>query len=183
MRAFRESNASPTGVAFARALLIAVPVVIASACTSQPNTIDLLPLSRSSGGDGHDGGRPAQSGPCSSDDDCTRAAPFCNVTDGRCFQCMTAADCPQDQVCRAETHFCEPRCQSMQDCAGIDRPVCSATGVCVECTADTDCGGTTPRCNLLNGLCVACLETKDCGRAVCFDDCRVCTNNVCVWRT
>jgi|SRR5947207_11491553 len=183
MHDFREQKTVRARTSVARALLLALPVAIASACTSEPNTIDLLPLTRSIGGDGQDGGagRTAQSGPCTSDDECTKSAPFCNGTDGRCIQCMTAADCPESEVCWAETHFCEPRCQSKEDCVGIDRPVCSATGVCVECTSDTDCGGLTPRCNPLNGVCVRCIQNTDCGPAICFDDCFSCVRNLCVW--
>ena len=187
MHDFRESKTTRARTASVRAIALVMavlPVAIASACASEPNTIDLLPLTRSTGGNGPDaGGPPAQSGPCTSDDDCTKSAPFCNVADGRCVQCMTTADCPSGEVCRAETHFCEPRCQSQADCVGIDRPVCSATGVCVECTADPDCSGTTPHCNPLNGVCVQCTQNTDCGPTFCFDDCHVCTNNVCVWRT
>jgi Cys-rich repeat protein len=182
----RKTARARTAIVRALALgIVALPAVIASACASEPNIIDLLPLTRSTGGEGQDGGgQPAQSGPCTSDDDCTKSAPFCNVTDGRCVQCMTAADCPNGEVCRAETHFCEPRCQSPEDCVGIDRPVCSATGVCVECTSDNDCGaGATPHCNLLNGVCVQCIQNADCGSTFCFDDCHVCLNNLCVWRT
>lgn len=182
MHDFRESRMVRARTSLMRGLLVALPVAIALACASEPNDINLLPLTRSTGGNGQDGGgQSAQSGPCTSDDDCTKNAPFCNMTDGRCVQCMTAADCPNGQVCGAETRFCEPRCQSPEDCVGIDRPVCSATGVCVECTSDTDCSGVTPHCNPLNGLCVQCVQNTDCGPAFCFDDCRFCMNNACVW--
>lgn len=184
MHDFRESNAARARTAVVRALLVALPVAIASACASEPNDINLLPLTRSTAGAGQDGGgRPAQSGPCTIDRDCVKSAPFCNVADGRCVQCMTTADCPDGEVCRAETHFCEPRCQANEDCVGIDRPVCSATGVCVECTSDMDCSGATPRCNPLNGVCVRCIQNTDCSPAFCFDDCYSCVNNLCVWRT
>jgi hypothetical protein len=184
MRAFPESSGLRAHVLVARALVFGVPFAILSACASEPDTIDLLPLSSSSGGSGADAGKhTAQAGPCISDGDCSRSAPFCNVADGRCFQCMSSADCSGDRVCRAETHSCEPRCLSNADCVGIDRPVCSATGVCVECTTDGDCSGATPRCNPLNGVCVRCLVNTDCSPTRCIDDCYSCLNYLCVWRT
>jgi hypothetical protein len=180
MRVFRDVLRR---TALARALLAALPFAIASACTSQPNTIDLLPVASTAGGDGADGAT-TPPGTCGGDADCPKGAPFCNLERQRCEECMTSADCPLDEVCRAETHSCEPRCQANADCVGIDRPVCSATGVCVECTMDVDCGGATPRCNPLNGVCVQCLVTADCGGSTrCIDDCLVCVANACVWRT
>jgi len=156
------------------ALWVAVP-----ACSSESNTITLLAES--------DGGKKPEPEPtgCSGDADCTGSLPFCNLGEHKCVECLSPTQCPDEHRCVAETHTCEPPCMSRNDCAGIDRPVCSPTGVCVQCEADPDCESMplTPHCNIRNGLCVGCLVQADCGQAVCIDDCLACVNNACVRRT
>jgi hypothetical protein len=152
---------------------------IFSACSTEANTITLL--------NDADGGKKPEPEPtsCSGDGDCTGSLPSCSPAEHRCVECLSATQCPTGYRCAAETRTCEPPCKSRNECSGIDRPICSATGVCVQCESDGDCGTTptTPHCNLRNGLCVQCLVQADCGRAVCFDDCYACMNNACVWRT
>jgi hypothetical protein len=160
-------------------LLGAAPV---PACSSDPHTIALL------GEPVVDGGNPSKREPtgCTSNADCAGSRPFCNQSDNKCVECLSATQCPTDRPrCAGETHTCEPPCTSPSDCVGIDRPICAATGVCVQCTADTDCQGTpgTPHCNIRNGLCVECNVNADCGRAICIDDCYACVTNACMWRT
>jgi len=150
------------------------------ACSTEANTITLL--AESDGGSKTPEPEPTS---CSGDGDCSRSLPFCNMGEQKCVECLSATECPAGHRCAAETHTCEPPCSSPNDCAGIDRPVCSATGVCVQCDADPDCESMplTPHCNIRNGLCVACLVQKDCGQAVCIDDCLACVNNACIRRT
>jgi hypothetical protein len=165
-----------------RAALVVAPGglwVAVPACSTDPNTITLLAQP--------DGGKKPEPEPtsCSGDADCTGGAPFCDVSEQKCVECLSAAQCPDDHPCVAETHTCEPPCTSNNDCAGIDRPVCSPTGVCVQCEADPDCESMplTPHCNIRNGLCVACVVQLDCGQTFCIDDCLACVNNACVRRT
>jgi hypothetical protein len=154
------------------ALWVAVP-----ACSTAPNTIRLL--------EEPDGGPEPPKVSCTSDVECSGSQPFCYSAAHQCVECLSANHCPDEHPCVAETHTCEPPCRSPSDCAGIDRQVCSPTGVCVQCEADADCDSTplTPHCNLRNGLCVRCLVQADCGQAVCIDDCYACRNNDCVWAT
>ena len=152
-----------------------------SACSTDANTISLLNVDEADAGEKP----PPKPTTCSSDDDCSGDLPSCSIEDHQCVECLSATQCRTGYRCAAETHTCEPPCKSNNDCSGIDREVCSATGVCVQCEVDADCESTplTPHCNLRNGLCVQCLVQADCGRATCFDDCAACRNNACVWQT
>lgn len=89
---------------------------------------------------------------CSSHEDCSDGAPFCELGRGECVSCEGMAD--PDAAC-AEVD------------AGL--PVCS-DGVCVECTSDAPeaCGGETPFCDDASRSCVpACTEHAQCGEAAC----------------
>ena len=146
--------------------------VFTAGCESDPNTIRLL--------DSPDGGTG-----CGQDSDCNPNLPYCDVPTHRCVECLSAAACSAGLSCSTATHSCTTHCASADDCAGIERTLCGATGTCVQCESDTDCTDTPqlPRCNVQAGVCVECTTNTDCSPALCFDDCLKCSSFKCVWRT
>jgi len=82
---------------------------------------------------------------CTTDEQCTDSdEPLCKVSEGRCVECLSAANCNANEVCEDDGE-CSARpvpCTSALQCAGSDDPVCHPTlQVCVECAIDTQCPG------------------------------------------
>jgi hypothetical protein len=144
-------------------------------CASEPDTLRLLDQPDSGTGNST----------CRKDADCDRNLPYCDLDEHRCVECSSASQCASGLSCSQATHSCSSRCLSSDDCDGIDRQICGASGACVQCEADLDCTGSpaTPHCNQQSGLCVECVTQVDCGPTSCFDDCRTCVDSKCVWRT
>ena len=84
------------------------------------------------------GGGSSGFGPCTSDDECTGSAAFCDATRGVCVQCVQDGQCGEEQAC--EQGRCRSLCSSDAECdAGL--PCDVELGLCVECVGDGDCDG------------------------------------------
>ena len=107
----------------------------------------------------------------------------CNLSTGRCVDCVSAEDCDGDEACNVRSGQCTRQCERDKDCKGSDKcdldngycveclstadcrdqRVCSATtGACVECNSQSDCGGREPYCATSEGECRECRSTADC---------------------
>ena len=100
------------------------------------------------------------------------------------MECVAASQCPAGSHCVAATHTCELGCATAEDCP-LERPVCSASGLCMQCAQTADCASTPglQKCNVQAGQCVQCLVPTDCSPTTCFDDCFTCVDYRCVWKT
>ncbi|HEX4336360.1 MAG TPA: hypothetical protein VH062_10635 [Polyangiaceae bacterium] len=170
------------------AVRLALSVAVAGAlsalfagCASEPDTIRLLDQPDSGGSGGSPGSGHST---CRDDSDCDRDTPHCNPDLRSCVECQSTLECAEGLVCSQATHSCSPTCASSDECAGLEHPICSA-GVCSDCTDDRDCAATPgkPRCNTRQGVCVECVEQSDCGPSPCRDDCFVCDDSRCQYRT
>jgi hypothetical protein len=92
---------------------------------------------------------------CSSSDECAEPGEGASIcANGRCAECTTAADCPDERPA----------------CARIGSMDASGYDACVECMADSDCGSALPRCVVARGLggkCHECRTDDDCADGVC----------------
>ena len=133
---------------------------------------------------------PGTAGSCAKDADCSAhpSTPVCDLAQGACVACVTAADCGPGNLCQANAcvaqqgcsssgecrdptpvcdvalHACVA-CLSAADCADPLRPNCDASHHCVAsaaCRDDGDCAKPAPKCQPGSGRCVACLSTADC---------------------
>lgn len=90
------------------------------------------------------GAMPSDAGlECTTNDQCTdNDEPLCNVSDGRCVECLDDDDCDPSELCEDDGE-CSARpipCTSALQCVGSDDPICHPMlQVCVECAADSDC--------------------------------------------
>jgi hypothetical protein len=78
---------------------------------------------------------------CTAHDDCTDSElNRCDVTRGRCVECIDEGQCDIEEDCNAVIGECGRRCASSAECIEPDDPVCDTlNGFCVECLADDDC--------------------------------------------
>lgn len=103
-----------------------------------------------------------------------RDRPYCGPRN-RCVGCLENRDCPEKQVCVADTHTCAVRCEVENDsaCAGLaPKPWCHVErGLCERCKVDDDCAGTpaTPHCDYLGVGCVACADDRHCSNGTVCD--------------
>ncbi len=100
---------------------------------------------------------------CSSDADCSTAAPICNtsVSPHACVACLQDSDCGATNSGKV----CDPTDTCIDGCRGTGGNGCPAgdectstdnsIGKCIECHQDSDCGGTTSGkvCDA-TGLCI-----------------------------
>lgn len=108
-----------------------------------------------SGGRGGDAG-----GTCTATTGC-RNGMVCNTANGRCVECLTAADCGT-QKCELATHTCVD-CLSSADCPA-NMPNCSGGHTCGgRCTTNANCPQSLPACETSTKTCVECLTGADCG--------------------
>ncbi|MCA3014110.1 MAG: hypothetical protein INH41_17145, partial [Myxococcaceae bacterium] len=107
---------------------------------------------RSDGGATDAGDTDAGAGGCSSDPECFGVQGRCDVTSGRCVECLVDGHCPSAiPKCDVVRRECV-ECLSNVDCAN-PRPTCRARA-CDDCNALGECGpGQT--CELLFGDCAA----------------------------
>ncbi|HTU61010.1 MAG TPA: hypothetical protein VMF89_21300, partial [Polyangiales bacterium] len=70
--------------------------------------------------------------------------PLCNVSDGRCVECLSDANCDASELCEDDGE-CSARpipCTSTLQCVGSEDPFCHPTlQICVECANDNQCPG------------------------------------------
>jgi hypothetical protein len=119
---------------------------------------------------------------------CPAAAPQCDPSSGRCFQCIQNSDCPtagkgfcvgnqcvgcdsvpagyvtSDAGAAADGASTDGGAAATGPCTGAT-PVCATAGniagQCVGCASNTDCGGSTPICGTAN-TCTACTSDTQC---------------------
>lgn len=82
---------------------------------------------------------------CMTNEQCTDSdEPLCNVSVGRCVECLTDANCDASELCEDDGE-CSARpipCTSALQCVGSEDPFCHPTQeVCVECANDSHCPG------------------------------------------
>jgi cysteine-rich repeat protein len=112
-------------------------------------------------------------GKCERNSDC--ATKVCDIVQGRCVECETAADCGANRVCVQNKCDVKLPCQSSRQCDGR---VCSMDlGWCVDCLTSVDCGD-GKRCvqNSCISLPKACTAAKDCSihALVCDSELKAC---------
>ena len=102
---------------------------------------------------------------CTSKNDCDSDAPFCDVKDGRCAECLHNDDCPAGDICHLLTLRCMHSCNVSSDCVfERDKPLCDPFHACVSCIVDTDCHEITghPKDVCTFGTCVDCYDNSGC---------------------
>ena len=129
---------------------------------------------------------------CTSNADCSRFAPFCNIETGECTTrlvtgCQTHADCtdPAKPVCEEGTCVAGtvPECTTNDECTDPAKPVCEE-GTCVapapECTTNDECiDPAKPVCS--NGTCVPAAAPECITNDECTDPAKpVCSHGTCV---
>jgi hypothetical protein len=112
--------------------------------------------------------------PCVSDASCTGATPACNTTTNHCVACTGASHelCTGDApLCNTSTNACmacsadHAAVATAGSCPSANAPLCTATGACGKCTANSDCTGHARGafCDLTTGACGAgCTTDRDC---------------------
>lgn len=80
---------------------------------------------------------------CTSNEQCPEAdEPLCQLSEGRCVECLGDADCDPSERCEDDGE-CSARpisCTSALQCAGNEASVCHPMlQICVECASDLDC--------------------------------------------
>jgi hypothetical protein len=94
---------------------------------------------------------------CGRDEDCASSSvgSVCDVSTGRCVQCLAARDtCPAAQRCDETANTCVAGCRNDEGCAGD--------------------GGAGARCNTTTHACVECVTNDHCGPG------RLCVGSTCV---
>jgi hypothetical protein len=85
---------------------------------------------------------------CTGDAQCSGDTPKCNVTSGRCVECLGAAECagkPATPICDTSRGTCE-ECVTNAHCGDGGTPFCRDRK-CVECRNDNDCPGPNGKCD------------------------------------
>jgi hypothetical protein len=77
--------------------------------------------------------------------------PICELSNGLCRKCQ-AVDGGTSSECMAK---------------GADRPLCAASGACVECASKRDCVNAKKACDVGSGACVPCVTNGDCASGLC----------------
>ena len=112
---------------------------------------------------------------CIRDDECASAQKCHN---NKCTPVCTAAPCPPDQYCIAQSGHARICVTCLTDSHCRAGKSCSADGACLSCSAGAtgcNCPGSAPYANGSGG-CVACTQTSHCPYR---NECR---NNTCVER-
>jgi Cys-rich repeat protein len=134
----------------------------------------LLPEQHSLGVSARDSGRvdsgaddefgSASGMPCTESEQCNSQQPHCDVTTGRCVECLSPAHCDPPRTCDLVSKTCAAPCNEDDDC-GRQTPRCdSQRGVCVECLDDSSCDSQDEQfCQPLLEECVECLKDANCG--------------------
>jgi hypothetical protein len=102
---------------------------------------------------------------CTSNSDCDGDAPFCDIPDGRCAECLHPDDCPVGDVCHPLTLRCMHSCNVGADCVfDHDKPQCDMFHTCVSCNNDADCHEITGHQNdvCAFGTCKDCYDDWQC---------------------
>ncbi len=95
---------------------------------------------------------------------CVGATPVCDVANNTCVGCNTGVDCPGGTpVCDPVTRTCTADCKLSSQCPG-DAPVCDpVTKHCVGCVTIADCKEPTPICNTVTHMCgTDCTKSSEC---------------------
>jgi hypothetical protein len=142
-----------------------------------------------------DSGASAAPSPCSSDKDCALASLHCDVTVGRCFECVVDEDCAQQpghrcdgaqnrcveckvtrdcalgSACDTTSHRCLRSCVEEVDCAATDHDCDERRGVCIQCDADAECKSSASGgyCALDGTGCLECRADSHCGPSTVCD--------------
>lgn len=96
-----------------------------------------------------DGDLPAT--PCAASTECPiPSRPICDPQDGVCRGCAPATTGP-----------------SAECAAHPGRPICAASGACVECLTRRDCLTARKACDTATGTCVACTANEACASGLC----------------
>jgi hypothetical protein len=164
--------------------ILVVGAALLAGCTGRSDQAD--------GGARPDGGK--TDGPACMNSLGCGASQVCDTQAGRCVGCLTAADCPANNDCAAETCVPYTACMNSLGCpAGL---VCDTTRMrCVRCVGDSDCAAgercvgddcrkkcasdnmCTPMgmlCDTTQMYCVSCLTTADCKAS------EYCSSGACV---
>ncbi len=110
---------------------------------------------------------------CIRDDECASAQKCHN---NKCTPVCTAAPCPPDQYCIAQSGHARICVTCLTDSHCRAGKSCSADGACLSCSAGTtgcNCPGSAPYANGSGG-CVACVNALQCGSG------RTCNAGACV---
>jgi hypothetical protein len=98
---------------------------------------------------------------CRADADCPSEQPRCELTSGRCRECLERSDCGESRACSLPAGVCSLSCD-VTSCPSA-APMCDlASGLCRGCESDTECVTPASRCNLETGACVECFTHEDC---------------------
>ncbi len=73
---------------------------------------------------------------CASSIACKAKGQVCNPDGGYCVACLTAADCPSEHLCLANSCLPKVACAADKDCPAV---CASELGACVECNVNADC--------------------------------------------
>ncbi|MEO8181675.1 MAG: hypothetical protein ABI895_22805 [Deltaproteobacteria bacterium] len=110
-----------------------------------------------------DSGASAAPAGCSSDKDCALASLHCDVSVGRCFECVVDEDCTQQsgQRCDSAQNRCV-ECKVTRDCA-LGSACDTTTHRCLRsCVEEVDCAPSDHDCDERRGVCIQCDEDAEC---------------------
>jgi len=98
---------------------------------------------------------------------CPSATPACEADSGRCLECLGDSDCSKDSsksFCQAGTCVgCVGPGASACAARNAGKPVCTPSGLCVECASSDDCKfAANPICDTSANVCVACTHDEQC---------------------
>jgi hypothetical protein len=102
---------------------------------------------------------------CTSNNECDHDAPYCDVKDGRCAECLHDDNCPAGDICHPLTLRCMHSCNVSPDCVfERDKPLCDPFHACVSCNDATDCQQITGRSSnvCVFGSCADCYDDTQC---------------------
>jgi hypothetical protein len=102
---------------------------------------------------------------CTESGECGGRRQHCELSTGRCVECLSASHCDPPLTCDLIPHECSMPCTRDGDRTRDGTPRCStARGVCVECRGDdSDCTSQTERfCEPETLRCVGCLADAHC---------------------
>ncbi len=154
----------PSRAMHARLVHVGLLVIALAGC--EPQTIRLLPERDAGAGSAAAKGQSAGTSCTETSAECGRYLSHCDVSVGRCVQCLSPSHCDGPETCDPATQRCLVPCSRDDDCGSSQSPSthCSpARGFCVECDDDTSCTGRHARyCDRAAGECVECLSDANC---------------------
>ena len=110
-----------------------------------------------------DSGANAATVRCSSDPECGLPSLHCDVTLGRCFECVVDEDCGEQSRhrCDSALHRCV-ECKVERDCPAGSR--CDPTMQrCIRsCVEEVDCALADHGCDERRGVCIQCDDDREC---------------------